>query len=135
MKKCCKCKLIKTYESFNKASLRKDGLSSSCKDCNKANLKRDYYANKSYYFEKNNKGRAKIREYINLKKTKCSNCNESHISCLDFHHLDPKTKMYNIGQLPNVSWCLKKIDEEIEKCILLCSNCHRKLHWGGVSKT
>jgi hypothetical protein len=57
----------------------------------------------------------------------CSKCGEKDRVCLDFHHLDPTSKDYN------VSWLLrygskKKIIAEVQKCIVLCANCHRKLH-------
>ena len=47
--------------------------------------------------------------------------------CFDFHHIDPKTKDFNIA----ASYCMKKkeqIEEELKKCIMVCSNCHRTIH-------
>lgn len=57
---------------------------------------------------------------------KCSNCDENHISCLEFHHIDPKTKE---GLVTKMVYSTNKLQKEIEKCIVLCSNCHRKLHY------
>jgi predicted HNH restriction endonuclease len=45
---------------------------------------------------------------------------------LEFHHLDPKTKDKNLKTGNIRSW--DRIKKELEKCILLCSNCHRELH-------
>jgi hypothetical protein len=63
----------------------------------------------------------------------CVVCNESEPCCLDFHHLDPNNKKENVSQMirrkPNVI----KFMEEIKKCIVMCSNCHRKLHAGLIT--
>ena len=58
---------------------------------------------------------------------KCSRCEENHISCLEFHHLDRSLKEYTVSNIIKSS--LKKALEEMKKCIVLCSNCHRKEHW------
>src|SRR5260221_325425 len=58
---------------------------------------------------------------------KCSHCPEQDSRCLDFHHLDPKTKLFCISTA-SVRISTERILEEIKKCIVLCSNCHRKLH-------
>jgi transcription elongation factor Elf1 len=72
-----------------------------------------------------------IREwFVEFKKTlQCSECGENHIACLDFHHTDPRKKDYGISQMIDGNWSIKKINEEVAKCVVLCSNCHRKLHW------
>lgn len=56
----------------------------------------------------------------------CMRCGERHPACLDFHHRDPKQKTFNIKQMK--SYSMKRIKAEIEKCDILCANCHRKLH-------
>lgn len=59
----------------------------------------------------------------------CSRCEEKHPSCLDFHHSDPTTKTKAIGHL-RVSGCsVDRLKIEVEKCVILCANCHRKHHW------
>lgn len=70
----------------------------------------------------------KIKEFKKIKSTlKCNRCPENHISCLEFHHRDPSKKEGNVGQI--MSRCsTKKLLEEIEKCEVLCANCHRKEH-------
>lgn len=78
----------------------------------------------------NKRWETKNMENFRLMKSslKCSKCPENHIACLEFHHLDSKTKSGNIGQLAR-KWCLKRLMEEISKCIILCANCHRKEHY------
>lgn len=58
----------------------------------------------------------------------CLYCPESHPACLEFHHRDPEQKELTIS-LAVARASLERIQTEIEKCDLICSNCHRKLHW------
>lgn len=63
--------------------------------------------------------------------SKCCVCGfDECIEALDFHHVDPtaKSKFLTIGSLWNHSWNI--ILEEVAKCVILCSNCHRKYHAG-----
>lgn len=64
-----------------------------------------------------------------LKATlKCERCAEAVTDCLQFHHVDPSTKGFDISV--GVRGCSKqRILDEIAKCIVLCANCHLKLHW------
>jgi L-lactate utilization protein LutB len=59
---------------------------------------------------------------------KCERCSETHPACLDFHHIGKK--QYQISKMLNGSFTKDTILEEISKCIVLCSNCHRKEHFG-----
>lgn len=69
-------------------------------------------------------------EYIEFKKTlSCSRCPEDHIACLEFHHLDPCEKDMGIAAAMTNGWSMKRIKKEVAKCIVLCSNCHRKEHY------
>lgn len=62
----------------------------------------------------------------------CCKCPENHPSCLEFHHLDPETKEYAVGRMFSLSLSSEKLKqmilEEMGKCIVLCSNCHKKEH-------
>lgn len=70
-----------------------------------------------------------------FKKTlKCSQCSESDAACLDFHHLDPKKHDDYISNMIRDGRSKAIILKEISKCIVLCSNCHRKLHYRESSK-
>jgi hypothetical protein len=61
----------------------------------------------------------------------CQICgyNRSH-KALEFHHIDPNEKEMGFGETRanNVKWSL--LVEELRKCILLCSNCHKEVHEG-----
>lgn len=92
-----------------------------------------YPKNKERRVQLNREWRERNRAlYDDYKKTLCCKlCGEDESSCLDFHHLDPTKKEYSISSAPRHK-SFKKIMEEIEKCIVLCSNCHRKVHAGVI---
>lgn len=75
--------------------------------------------------------RKELRDWFNNIKlsSKCSICGENHIACLDFHHTDPSTKDFDISLMVSNGLSREKILVEISKCIVLCTNCHRKLHY------
>jgi hypothetical protein len=80
----------------------------------------------------------KNREYIrSRKRVPCADCGGNFPEiCMDFHHLNEETKLDHIqkrGRNRSMTWTLckyskQKIDEEINKCVVLCSNCHRIRH-------
>ena len=133
MKTCSKCKIAKDDSCFNKSSKNKDRLQVRCKDCNKQNLKNHYHNNLISYREKNDRRKKNIRNYINSKKTKCAKCDETHIACLEFHHRE--NKEINIAEIQKMMWSTNRIDAELSKCEVLCSNCHRKLHYDERNST
>lgn len=74
--------------------------------------------------------------YIKLKKeliksfnSACTECGyNKNLSALCFHHLDSSKKEFKLDTRGIGTRSKKKILEEVEKCILLCSNCHQELH-------
>ena len=67
--------------------------------------------------------------FFDYKSTlKCEKCFERDPVCLDFHHIDPDKKEITIARAIQTRWSKTSILKEIEKCIVLCANCHRKLH-------
>ncbi|KKN80381.1 hypothetical protein LCGC14_0329740 [marine sediment metagenome] len=58
----------------------------------------------------------------------CQVCGESEPCCLDFHHRDPITKFKSVSKL-TVGYSWEWVEQEIKKCDVLCSNCHRKMMW------
>jgi len=63
------------------------------------------------------------------KQCQCEACGESRWFCLDFHHTDPESKKIAINEMISRKYNLKRIQEEMGKCVLLCANCHRHLHF------
>ena len=72
----------------------------------------------------------------NWDKDFCQKCNEGDldISCYDFHHVDPSKKEFNLSGLNSAKINWNKVKEELDKCLLLCSNCHRTEHSNYKSK-
>jgi hypothetical protein len=62
-------------------------------------------------------------------KKKCSRCGEGRPSCLDYHHVNPSLK-YKAVSAMTTNYGLSRIKVEIEKCIVLCANCHRVEEFG-----
>ena len=73
----------------------------------------------------------KRKEMIKVAKDKsCAACGVKYDPIvMDLHHLDPSQKDERVAQLAKSS-SYKKLQEEIDKCVVLCSNCHRMVHGG-----
>lgn len=65
-------------------------------------------------------------ELVEYKGGSCIKCGYNKcISALEFHHIDPNGKDFSIG---GKSWSFERLKKEVDKCILVCSNCHREIH-------
>ena len=62
---------------------------------------------------------------------KCEVCNENHPATIEFHHKNPRTKHLEISVMVSSApkFSREKIIKEMNKCKIICSNCHKKLHW------
>lgn len=75
------------------------------------------------------KRRRKVKELaVAYKGGKCEKCGyDKCVAAMDFHHLDPEKKEFNLSAKGHCrKW--EDIKQELDKCILICSNCHRELH-------
>ena len=134
MKFCSKCQTEKDRSEFSKRSERKDGLQSICRICDSNRAKAAYRANKTYQY--NTIERSKVKKsqrrawFIELKKTLCcAKCGDKRWYVLDFHHTGDDEKSDNVSKLVWRGFPIKVILEEVKKCIVLCANCHRELHY------
>jgi hypothetical protein len=73
-----------------------------------------------------------IEVVAEFRKNGCSLCSEKEACCLSSHHLDPSTKEFMIGDMISRRMTPAKISKELEKCICVCENCHRKIHAGKI---
>jgi hypothetical protein len=92
----------------------------------RAAKRKHYHENKEQYKLRNVQRKLEMRNWLGeLKRQPCMDCGNSYpFYCMDFDHRDPEDKVANIGQLVNNgSW--DKLRAEIEKCDVVCSNCHR----------
>lgn len=131
MKYCKKCDSHKPLnkEFWHKRKSSKDGFEFYCKACVKKTTLSNYNANKESWNATTRKNKQLQRDRINEYKNNCScsKCDESRNWLLDFHHINPNEKSFQISQGERYGW--KKVKQEIEKCVVLCSNCHRDFHY------
>jgi hypothetical protein len=60
----------------------------------------------------------------------CEKCGyDKYCGALEFHHLDPKEKDFQLGGIKLLK-LTDSVKKELDKCILVCSNCHREIHGG-----
>lgn len=90
---------------------------------------RFYYRNREAEKKRIREREAEMREWIAVYKHKrgCSRCKENHPAALDFHHT-AEHKSKGIASMANDGHSKESIREEIDSCIILCANCHRKEH-------
>lgn len=68
-------------------------------------------------------------QLVEYKGGKCEICGYNKcIGALEFHHLDPTQKDFSISD-SNVYRDLDTLKTEVDKCILVCANCHREIHY------
>ena len=77
------------------------------------------------------KYREKIYEYIDAVRESepCLGCGNNDKWVKEFHHIDPEEKLFNVSN----SWknySLPRVAAEIEKCAILCANCHSRVTYG-----
>lgn len=145
-----RCSTCRTEQPIDRFYRRKNGqLQSQCASCKAITRKRwriseagrSYQANycrQSSHFKEHSAAyrqeiywdsKAMTDQY--KRDHGCRLCGETDPACLDFHHRDPAAKAFPIANSH------KRRDHtallaEMEKCIILCANCHRKLHAGLV---
>ena len=111
-KKCSTCKIEKTVDRFYVCRTSSSGYQGSCKACE----------------NKRGKWRAARRgEEVAKRGGCCEQCGvEGEDSFFDFHHINPDEKEIPINKV----WRMAehKREAELAKCIMVCPNCHRKLH-------
>lgn len=91
---------------------------------------RHYQANRGAYAERSRRARLRKRAKFDALKEgqPCADCGVSYPPrAMDYHHTDPSSKEASLGTLIHLGgW--DRILAEIEKCVLLCANCHRLRH-------
>ena len=110
-KVCTQCEIKQPLTNYYKNGNR---LASCCKDCHKKNIKETYDS--------------KVNQ-VNQYKTEhgCKRCGETRYWLLDFHHPDPAQKEFSVSDAIRCKF--ESILSEMEKCDLLCANCHRDWHY------
>lgn len=129
---CFKCKksLPLTTEFFSLNKAKKDGFQGYCKECTKG-FNNSYYKNNEIRRESirrsNNTRYQRAMIYVceYLKQHPCVDCGEQDIVVLDFDHVRGD-KVDGICVMVSKGASISKIEEEITKCEVRYSNCHRR---------
>lgn len=115
---------------FGTSKSRKDGLQVYCIECRRDIDKESYGkpARKDALARSKQERQAKLRKFLRRVKAKgCSKCGEKEPCTIDFHHI--KDKKFDIAFGVN-RYGFSVIKDEMRKCVLVCANCHRKIHAG-----
>lgn len=132
-KRCPRCKEIKPAIMFNTRK-RPYGITlrAWCLKCTKKYQAEKYKEQK----EDIKKYMSTLYKYVNNLKRKsgCLYCDENDPVCLVFHHRNSEEKEMAISRAIASKWKLERLQKEINKCDILCANCHRKLHAYGNIK-
>lgn len=113
---------IFTTEIADVLNLNIDAMKAFCKTLPKINYS---YLN-GYDKVKRRRKKIKILAVI-YKGGKCKKCGyDKYFENLEFHHKDPSKKEFTIAKKCNNKW--QTIKKELDKCMILCSTCHRELH-------
>lgn len=133
MKKCSKCQIEKPLNEFYQRKKYRTGeYYEKCKECMKTRGRKYYHDNHERQLHL-----AKLRKlrYIEerkiwlteIKNKPCADCGENYSPwVMDFDHRDGHNKVASISNLAiNSTSSFEKIKKEIEKCDLVCANCHR----------
>lgn len=90
--------------------------------------------NPNKYTNQKIRGLKRKYEAIIFKGGKCEICGYNHnISALDFHHINPSTKLFQLDIHHFANTRIDILNKELDKCQLLCANCHREIHNPGLN--
>lgn len=124
MKLCGRCKVEKNVSEFTVKDKITGRLQSFCKQCKKTYNKSHYAQNTETYKQHKSRKRVEylVEFYAYLKTLSCMDCSVTDFRVLEFDHL--KDKSFNISE--RVAYTpLKTLMTEINKCEVVCANCHR----------
>lgn len=129
MRTCSKCLIEKPLSEYHKKTASPDGLKKQCKNCCS-----DYHKKMLKHPERVqvirravDRRRLKLINLINeIKDKPCMDCGNRYPACaMDFDHRPGVIKLGNLSRISNLGWSPDRILAEIEKCDLVCANCHR----------
>lgn len=117
-KQCGRCKIVLPLSEFYINSVTKKHKS-ICKQCSN-------HRQASQILPRQLENKRKAIEY---KGGKCVRCGyHGFYGALEFHHIDPKSKTRDIGTQRKQNLQFEDWKEELDKCELVCANCHREIH-------
>jgi len=128
MKTCSKCQIAKSEDEFQFRVKGKKDLQSWCRSCMNAYRKNNFTVEKQESAYRRNKARRArnmkmVWDYLLAHPCPCG---ESDPTVLEFDHRDQQTKIASVSSLAGTTYGLETIINEMEKCDVLCANCHRR---------
>ena len=136
MRICSKCNIEKNEGEYFVKDKTNDRLHSQCIDCyrehRKTYQKEHYRKYGDVYRERARVSRARLKRHNQIELIKymrdkaCIECSENDIRVLEFDHIEPSKKSFGIAWAINNGKPWDAILSEIEKCQILCANCHKK---------
>lgn len=131
-KLCSKCKQELPVENFRWRNKTKGTLHSQCKQCESEAEKIRYAQSKERRTSVNERAlltKEKNQQIVEeFRSCGCQKCGEKRSYVLDFHHKIPDEKTNTIAHMIKSS-SEKNLRLELQKCIILCANCHREFHY------
>lgn len=96
-----------------------------------------YQKHKESVIERKKQRQREIWNWFRMYKStlRCMDCGISHPAVLQFHHRSRANKSFTISKVVSRATSIKQITREIEKCDVLCVNCHAKRHWRETHET
>lgn len=127
LKRCSKCKVEKEYKEFHKRG-DSNGIRSKCKECyNRETYERQLKNPNIKQITKKSRRKRYLNKknlLINAKQVPCADCLITYPHyILEFDHKDVKTKLFSVSQFG--PYDTNEIKNEIDKCEIVCGNCHR----------
>jgi 5-methylcytosine-specific restriction endonuclease McrA len=102
-----------------------------CMYCSKP-LKLEYKGRQCASCQTNRRRFERKLDIVEYLGNECSKCGyKKTVTALEVHHLDPSSKRFDISGSHTRKW--STLVEELENCVLLCSNCHREVEYGIIS--
>lgn len=135
MKKCNKCGVDKNIEDFSQNKGNPDGKNRECKICQRAYFAEYYKNNKEKHKASAKKCNSESRYFIQKIKVDkgCKVCGyNKHAAALHFHHREPENKSFSLSRGSIITHNDEEILKEIEKCDVLCANCHAEHHYSSI---
>lgn len=123
---CKQLKMCKWLSSFTQTG--KPEYRPRCRDCHNKYLSRVRKAqrprNTTLALDRKYVAKQRCVDYLGGRCVRCGY--ERCIKALTFHHRDPATKRFTVSQMLDASWAVLSV--ELDKCDLLCFNCHMEEH-------
>lgn len=136
MKTCSNCGLEKDLSNFNK---KRNGQQPYCKSCQHARHKIWYEKNKKAVIARSYRNSEVVRKFVisevraYVELNGCCACTENTYEACEFHHIDRSKKIKAVSYMIAAKLHKSKIEAEINKCAILCANCHKKFHAGLIN--